>query len=463
METDWLARACTYIESWLGLQMRLSEQPGCIVAVLRGDEPVLETAFGNADLSTREALTPRHRFRVASHSKSFTAAGIMRLREAGRLRLDDPVGTHLTGLHAEVARVTLAQIMSHTAGFRRDAPDAGYFQDRRPAPEAEEVLSDLNAPPTISPNTRFKYSNHGYALLGLVIEAITGTPYRDWITQTVLEPARLTETAPDMPLAPGTPFARGHSGKALLGHRVVIQGDQSLNATAPAGGFVSTARDIARFYAQLSPEAERSMLSVESRREMTRRQWRNPHASLERWYGLGTMSGSFEGWNWFGHGGGLQGYISQTCMIPERALTVSVLTNAIDGWAGFWLEGVVHILRTFATRGVPDEPSSDWRGRWWSLWGVIDLVPMGNRVLVGAPRMGKPFQDTSEIEVTEPDRGRIVAADGYASYYEDAGLIRTAGAVSAIMLGGTRLLPEAAVAKEVAGRYRAVSAAEPIG
>lgn len=460
---DWLTPACNYIASWLGLQLRLSEQPGCIVAVLHGDEPVLETAFGHANLSTRETLTPRHRFRVASHSKSFTAAGIMALREAGRLRLDDPVGTHLTGLHPEVARVTLAQILSHTGGLRRDAPDAGYFQDRRPSPAAEEVLSDLNAPPTISPNTRFKYSNHGYALLGLVTEAITGAPYRDWITQTVLEPAGLTETTPDMPLPVGIPFARGHSSKALLGHRLVIPGDQTLNATAPAGGFVSTARDLARFYAQLSPEAERSMLSVESRREMTRRQWRNPHASLERWYGLGTMSGSFEGWNWFGHGGGLQGYISQTCMIPERALTVSALTNAIDGWAGYWLEGTVHILRAFATRGVSDASLADWTGRWWSLWGVVDLVPMGNRVLVAGARMGKPFQDTSEIEMTEPDRGRIVAANGYESYHEDARLVRTDGSVSEIFLGGTRLLPETAVAEEVAARYAAVSEAQTRG
>lgn len=460
---DWLAPACSYIDSWLGLQLRLSEQPGCIAAVLHGGEPMLDTAFGHANLATREALTPRHRFRVASHSKTFTAMGIMELREAGRLRLDDAVGMYLTGLHPDVARVTLAQILSHSAGLRRDAPDAGYFQDRRPAPEADEILSDLNASPTISPNTRFKYSNHGYALLGLVIEAITGTPYGDWITQTVIEPAGLTETTPDMPLPAGTPFARGHSGKALLGHRVVIPGDQSLNATAPAGGFVSTAGDLARFYAQLSPEADRSVLSVESRREMVRRQWRNPHASFERWYGLGTISGAFEGWNWFGHSGGLQGYISQTCMISDEALTVSVLTNAIDGWAGYWLEGIVHILRAFATRGAPDANLADWTGRWWTLWGMIDLVPLGNRVLVGAPRMGKPFQDTSEIEVTEQDRGRIVAANGYESYQEDARLVRANGCVTEIFLGGTRLLPEGAVATEVAARYDAVPEAETRG
>src|SRR5215472_17144994 len=72
---------------------------------------------------------------------------------------------------------------------------------------------------------------------------------------------------------------------------------------------------------------------------MTRRHWRNPHSTIERYYGLGVMSGNTEGWEWFGHGGGLQGYISFTCVVPERELTVSILTNASDGSAGFWALG----------------------------------------------------------------------------------------------------------------------------
>ena len=78
---------------------------------------------------------------------------------------------------------------------------------------------------------------------------------------------------------------------------------------------------------------------------MTRHHWRNPHSSMERYYGLGTISGSLEGWEWFGHSGGLQGYASTTCVVPERELAVCILTNATDGWAGYWVEGALHILR----------------------------------------------------------------------------------------------------------------------
>ena len=71
-----------------------------------------------------------------------------------------------------------------------------------------------------------------------------------------------------MPLARGVPFASGHSGGVLLGHRLVIPGDFHTNAICPAGGFVSTGADLVRYFGQLSPNAKKSVLSVASRREM---------------------------------------------------------------------------------------------------------------------------------------------------------------------------------------------------
>ena len=80
----WLAPALDYVVSWLDFQRSHHEQPGCAVAIADDGEIVLEAAFGSADLATGEALTPRHGFRIASHSKSFTSAGILRLVDEGR-------------------------------------------------------------------------------------------------------------------------------------------------------------------------------------------------------------------------------------------------------------------------------------------------------------------------------------------------------------------------------------------
>src|SRR4029079_9707751 len=100
----WVQYAIGYLRSWIEFQVRSSQQPGCIVAITHRGKLVAEVAFGDANLSTGEKLTPRHRFRIASHSKSFTAAGIMKLREQRKLRLHDPLGLYVKGLQPQVAR-----------------------------------------------------------------------------------------------------------------------------------------------------------------------------------------------------------------------------------------------------------------------------------------------------------------------------------------------------------------------
>ena len=450
----WLGPALDYIPQWLDYQMRESEQPGCVIAIVHKGRVVLEHAFGYADLVGRVPLTPRYRFRVASHSKSFTAAGVMKLREQGKLGLDDRVGQYVQGLHPAVAEATIAQLLSHGAGITRDGTDSGQWGDRRPFLDAAELRAGLAEAPVIEANTRFKYSNHGYGLVGFVIEAVTQTPYCSWIKHAIITPAGLEETEPDIPAAGSVPVARGHSGKLPLGRRVVVPGDNPTNALAPATGFVSTARDLARLFAQLDPAAKESALTVASRREMIRRQWRYPHSSLERYYGLGTVSGKTAEWEWFGHGGAFQGFASRTVALPEPGLAVSVVTNAVDGLADRWLDGAVHILASFDKHGAPASEVRDWTGRWWTRWVAVDLVPMGRKVMVGSPALPNPFADASEISVSGRDSGRISLASGLAHHGEDVRRIRGGnGKIDEVWLGGMRLQPEAAVAAELEQQY----------
>lgn len=450
----WLDPALDYVSKWLAFQLRHHGQPGCAVAVASEDRIVLEAAFGTADLATGEALTPRHGFRIASHSKSFTGAGILRLVEEGRLRLDDRVGRLIDGLHPEIAAVTIGQILSNSAGLTRDGPDSGQFVDRKPYCSKAELLADLAAPPVYPAAQRFKYSNHGFALLGLVIEAVTGMSYGEWITDEVVSKAGLLETKPDIGLWGERPMAKGHSGLQPLGRRVVIPADNPGHAMTSAAGFVATAADVARYFAQLSPNAPASILSALSRREMSRRLWPDDEASLGRHYGLGTISGGEGDWHWFGHSGGFQGFITRTCVFPEQALTVSILTNAIDGLAYPWLDGVAHILKTFAARGGPSPELRDWTGRWWTIWGATDLVPMADRVLCANPALLTPFLDAAEIALETPDRGRIIRASGFHSPGETAGLERDAQRrVETVRIAGARLLDEEAMQAEMRARY----------
>jgi D-alanyl-D-alanine carboxypeptidase len=453
---DWLSDAARYAGEWLDYQVRMGDQPGCVLAIAADGAVQMERAFGVADVAQGTPLTPQHRFRVASHSKTFTAVGIMKLREDGRLQLDDPIGRHVHDLSREAGAVTIAQLLSHSAGILRDGREALHWQDHAPFYDEAALRAELGEKLTIDANTRFTYSNLGFGLLGLAIEAITGEAYVPWIMRTVVAPSGLTATNADMD---GGTLATGHGCRLPAGRRYAIAGRNPTNALAAATGFVSTAGDLARFIGSLDPKAKSSVLSVASRREMTRRQWRDPHATLERWYGLGTISGGSGDWQWFGHTGGFQGTITRTVCVPAHGLSLSALSNAADGASHAWIDGALHILRAYAEHGAPTPRTAAWRGRWWSLWGAIDLLPMGDKVRVANPTLANPLQDAVEIEPGRGGRnaqGRITLAGGFGSHGEPAHLqLDARGRATGVQLAGARYRSEAQIAKELAARYDA--------
>lgn len=456
-DSAWINAALDYLPQWLDLQLERYRQPGCSVAIARGGETVAELALGVADMRTHQPLTPRHRLRIASHSKTFTAAGVMLLREQGKVGLDDPIGRYVDGLHEDLARARIGELLSHSAGVTRDGPDAGQFLDRRPYLSRAELLADLRAKPPLEVGVQLKYSNHGYGLLGLMMEQVTGTDYASWMQRHLIAAAGLEETAPDMPHLPRrAPLALGHSSEFPFGQRLIVPGDNPCDAMAPAAGFVSTASDVARFFSQLAPDSPQSILSPASRREMAQRRWRDPCNLLESHYGLGTMLSAPGPREWMGHTGSLQGFLSRTARYPALDLTVTVLTNAQDGLSTEWVEGIASILFAFQQHGAPGKKEAAWAGRWWSLWGASDLVPMGKVVCQVVPAMFVPFNAaTTELVVTGRDTGVVQKASAYASPGQPVRRVRDAsGTPAELWVGGTQLLPKDAMLAEATQRYR---------
>jgi Beta-lactamase class C and other penicillin binding proteins len=171
--------------------------PGLSLAISRGGRLVFQAAYGFADRNRGEMLTPRHLFRIASVSKPVTAAGILRLVEMGRLRLDDRVFGPGGILEDEyevppagpLCRITVDHLLTHTAGgWSNDGRDPMF---RHPRLNARELIARTLAevPPEHAPGSRHAYSNFGYCVLGRVIEKVTGRPYETWIRQNILMPA----------------------------------------------------------------------------------------------------------------------------------------------------------------------------------------------------------------------------------------------------------------------------------
>jgi D-alanyl-D-alanine carboxypeptidase len=188
---------------------------------------------------------------------------------------------------------------------------------------------------------------------------------------------------------------------------------------------------------------------------MTRRHWRDAHSQIKRYYGFGISSGEPGPWAYFGHGGAFQGTLSRTGCLAEQEITVSVITNAIDGRANVWFESIVQILKTMHDLGTLGLESRDWRARWWSIWGAMDLVPGREKVLSALPAENNPFFHASEIQVT----GKVIKSQADGWFGETCQLVRGPTGIQQVRIGGVLLVREGALVAEVSGRYQQGTAA----
>lgn len=435
LDGELLKDAAAYVSRWIAYRQFTQWVPGVVFALAHDGRKLAEGAAGAANLETDEPMTVEHRFRIASHSKMYTAVAVMRLVEDGRLRLDDTAGTYVDGLADDVAHVTLRELLSHGAGVVRDGDDAGFWEGGRDFPGPADLAAMLAGPRVVPRNTRFKYSNVGYALLGRVIESVTGASYSSHLAAAVLQPLGLADTTPDLTDEVADRMASGHSSSRGRQDRRVLPG-MPARAYAPAAGVCSTARDLVRFGGALCYGVD-GVLGEESKRELLHVQWQQPEDKAQH-YGLGFAAHDVGDRRVFGHGGGYTGYITATRFDPVDRLVVVVLTNAIDGPAAEWATGVVKLV-DLAQRvgaepgGVEADRADAFVGRFRGLWTTIDLVRFGRHLVAIDPE--QPDPTNGMIRLDPADDGYVIGeCPGASSYGEpvsltDDGALRWAGHV----------------------------------
>src|SRR4051794_19237571 len=223
-----LEDAASYVSRWVSYRQHTQWVPGVVFTLAHDGRVSCEGAAGVADLGTGAPLTPDHLFRIASHSKMFTATAVLGLVEAERVRLDDAVGSHVSGLADDVATTTLRELLSHGGGIVRDGDDAQFWELTAAFPDAARVAVMLADPGVVPRQSRFKYSNVGFALLGQVIESVTGTTWAEHVTKTVLQPLGMKDTFPDLTddvvprMATGHSSGRGRQERVPLMHAAAL-------------------------------------------------------------------------------------------------------------------------------------------------------------------------------------------------------------------------------------------------
>lgn len=440
-----VAEACRYLDGWLAFQVDHVAVPGVQAAVHWDGEIVLSTAHGVADIDSGRPMTTRDRFRVASHSKTFTSTALHLLAERGELSMGDTIGSVVPELaDTDIADRTLRELAEHTGGVSRDSDDPTFWALERPFLDRVALIEAASSGAVLEPHDRFKYSNIGYGLLGLAIEAVSGVSWGEFVERELMTPLGLSSTSPD--LAPGT------DPRLVTGHTAMIGGgdrrrlpidDVDTSALAAATGVVSTAEDLVTWFAAHSLGDERLLT------DRTKRRMHGPSNAVGGVgvgeYAVGLSVDDIGGRRMWGHGGGFPGHISRSLFDAEAGLAVSVLTNAADGPARPWGAAAVRLIDLAASSGTADECTDDLRayeGRYASLWGTFDLVVLGSTLYRLDPRQPDPTINAARLEVVERDELVVTSTMGYDAPGESFRVTRDdSGAIVRMNGGGATGIP----------------------
>lgn len=310
------------VDQYVRADMRRQRIPGVSVAVLRGDSVVLMRGWGQSNVELHVAATDSTVYQSGSLGKQFTAALVLQLVRAGKLKLDDPIRRYLPDGPPSWDSITVRHLLTHTSGIP-DYTDS-VVDLRRDYTEAELVHVAAGLPLQFHPGDHWRYSNTGYVLLGAIVRRVSGTFYGDLLRQRIFAPlgmgtARIISEAD---IVPNRAAGYRLSGDTLLNQEWVAP---MLNTTAD-GSLYLTVRDLARWVAgwdagAVLDQADRDLAWTPVRL--------NDGTSYP--YGFGWELNELRTVRRIAHTGSWQGFKAALERFPASGLTVIVLANLAEG------------------------------------------------------------------------------------------------------------------------------------
>ena len=353
-----------------------SRVPGAAWGIVVDGELVHTGVTGLRDVDARAPVTPDTVFRIASMTKSFTAMAILKVRDEGRLSLDDPAEKYIPELKGlrypttDSPRITIRHLLSHAAGF----PEDNAWGDRHLA-DSEEAFTRMiesGIPFSNAPGLVYEYSNYGFALLGRIVTRASGTPYNDYVTRHILTPLGMSSTTLE-------PRAVSR-GRLALGYRLeddrwTLEPLLEDGAFGAMGGMLTTVPDLARYVGALLSAwpardgPETGPVRRASLREMQLVAERRP-ASVGR-TPSGTITLNAGGYGYglrvtqtcdinhaVAHGGGLPGFGSLMHWLPEHGVGIITFANlTYTGWGGVVNTAIERLAATGALTPRAATPS----------------------------------------------------------------------------------------------------------
>lgn len=315
------------VDDFVREQMKQQNVPGLTLAIVKDGKVIKESAYGKADLELDVPAAVDNIFEIGSITKQFTAVLSLQLAEEGKLSLSDPISKYIEGAPASWSGITLRHMLNHQSGLKEYVFVEGLSLTEEF--DNKTFLDKIRPLPLdFAPGTTFAYSNTNFALLGMVLEKVSGKSYSDLITERIFKPLDMSHSTlldPDAIVE-----HRAHGYMNIEGH--LYRTRQSTLSTIADGAIISNVEDMVKWDAALHGG---KLLKPESYALLIKPGVLNSGRS--RSYGMGTFLTSLGGVPFVGHHGNSPGYSAGCYRFPNSHLTVVLMANvyAINGqvWA----------------------------------------------------------------------------------------------------------------------------------
>lgn len=353
------AEGVEFARLWAEGQRTYEEVPGMSIAIVHDQEVVWSGASGFADPESKRPAGSDTLYSICSVSKLFTSVGVLQLRDAGKLNLDDPVSKHLPWFTMKPleggGEITVRGILTHSSGLPRES-DFPYWTGEFNFPTREQIIGQVAKQEALyTSGDVLQYSNLGLTLAGEIVGQLSGKPYETYVRERILNPLGMQATYPEMPEAEkGKRLARGYTARKRDGARQPVS-FFAARGIAPAAGYASTVNDLAKFAAwqfRTLDNKDSSVLKSRTLREMQRANWVSP--DMEQFWGLGFAVGNEDGRIYAAHGGSCPGYRTQFYTVPAEKVAVIVMANASGVNTGKYADEIYKIVQPTLKNTKPD-------------------------------------------------------------------------------------------------------------
>jgi len=408
--------ALALLDAYLASERASRGWAGLSAAVVLDQEIVWANGYGHANAEERIPATARTFYSIASITKLFTATMLMRLRDAGKLHLDDPVARYdpafsVRSRFSTTRPITFRHLASHTAGLPKDFPFP--YWDTQVIPPIDELLATLpQLEPVYPPMTTFKYSNVGMACLGHALARIAGQPYTEYVVDQIVRPLGMERTDFAISEAMKADLAVGYrpTKRDETPERAPYFPDYDIGGLAATGGLYSSAKEMARFISQQfrdGPPGGAQILDGATLREM-----HAPVMLRDGWaraIGLGWWLERRGDATIIGHPGDHSGFNAEIRLDPEVKLGIALFINSngdLKAVAMRALELLIPVVRRVQAEAMakPVAPVA-WQ-KYTGKYGSLEIA------VVDGTLIGRSWDEPSAVVTFEPVAGPVFRMHG---------------------------------------------------